>query len=153
MPAWMHRFVSIHGERHPHGVTYDFGKKLKADPRKLEILGDGTATKSYLYVGDCVDGFFLGFGKASAKVNLFNIGHTEFVNVRNVADIITDEMGLKNVKYNFTGGERGWIGDSPLVHLDTARIQKLGWKPKVSIEETVRRTVRWLLENPYVYKR
>lgn len=153
MQAWMYRFVSIQGERHPHGVTYDFVKKLKADPRKLEILGDGTARKSYLYVGDCVDGFFLGFGKASAKVNLFNIGHTEFVNVRNVADIITDEMGLKNVKYNFTGGERGWIGDSPLVHLDTARIQKLGWKPKVSIEETVRRTVRWLLENPYVYKR
>jgi UDP-glucose 4-epimerase len=153
MQAWMYRFVSIQGERHPHGVTYDFVKKLKQNPKELEILGDGTARKSYLYIGDCVDGFFTGFQKAGAKTNLFNIGHTEFVNVRTVADYITDEMGLKKVKYNFTGGERGWIGDSPLVHLDTGRIQNLGWKPRVSIEETVRRTVRWLLANPYVYER
>lgn len=153
MQAWVYRFVSIQGERHPHGVTYDFVKKLKADPRELEILGDGTARKSYLYIGDCVDGFFLGFGEAKARVNLFNLGHTEYVNVRAVADAITDEMGFKGVKYRFTGGARGWVGDSPLVHLDTSRMQALGWRPKVSIEETVRRTVRWLLANPYVYER
>ncbi len=153
MQAWTYRFVSVQGERHPHGVTYDFVKKLSQDPRELEILGDGTARKSYLYIGDCVDGFFLGFGKADARVNLFNLGHEEYVNVRKVADTIVDEMGLKDVRYRFTGGERGWIGDSPLVHLDTSRMRALGWKPKVSIEETVRRTVRWLLANPYVYGR
>jgi UDP-glucose 4-epimerase len=71
--------------------------------------------------------------------------------VKGVADIITDEMGLENVEYRFTGGERGWIGDSPLVHLDVSRLMALGWKPQVNIEETVRRTVRWLLANPYVY--
>ncbi|MCK4266187.1 MAG: hypothetical protein KAX31_02830, partial [Thermoplasmata archaeon] len=81
----------------------------------------------------------------------FNIGHTEYVNVRTVADIITSEMGLENVQYDFTGGERGWIGDSPFVHLDVSRIQALGWEPKVSIEEGIRKTVRWLVENPYVY--
>jgi UDP-glucose 4-epimerase len=153
MQAWMYRFVSIQGERHPHGVTYDFVKKLKANPKQLEILGDGTARKSYLHVEDCVDGFFLGFGKATGRTNLFNLGHEEYVNVKKMADIVTSEMGLKEVKYNFTGGERGWVGDSPLVHLDTGRMRALGWKPKISIEETVRRTVRWLLANPYVYKR
>ncbi|MDO9537825.1 MAG: GDP-mannose 4,6-dehydratase, partial [Thermoplasmata archaeon] len=153
MQAWMYRFVSIQGERHPHGVTYDFVKKLKQNPKELEILGDGTARKSYLYIGDCVAGFFMGFEKASAKTNLFNLGHEEFIDVKSVANIITDEMGLKDVEYKFTGGQRGWIGDSPLVHLDTGKIRALGWKPTVNIEETIRRTVRWLLENPYVYKR
>ena len=153
MQAWMYRFVSVQGERHPHGVTYDFVKKLKENPKELEILGDGTARKSYLYIGDCVDGFFLGFEKGTGRTNIFNLGHEEYVNVKKVASIITDEIGLKDVEFKFTGGERGWVGDSPLVHLDTGRIRALGWKPKVSIEETIRRTVRWLLKNPYVYKR
>ena len=151
--SWMYRFVSIQGERHPHGVTYDFVKKLKADSTQLEILGDGTARKSYCYVGDCIDGFFTGYEKAPGKAELFNIGQTEFIEVKKVADIITDEMGLENVEYKFTGGERGWIGDSPLVHLDVSKLMAYGWKPKVNIEETVRRTVRWLLENPYVYSK
>ncbi|MCK5309908.1 MAG: NAD-dependent epimerase/dehydratase family protein [Thermoplasmata archaeon] len=150
--SWMYRFVSIQGERHPHGVTYDFVKKLKADPTHLEILGDGTARKSYSYIGDCVDGFFTGYEKSPGKAELFNIGQTEFIDVRSVADIITNEMGLDNVEYNFTGGKRGWVGDSPLVHLDVSKLMAYGWKPQVNIEETVRRTVRWLLENPYVYK-
>ena len=149
--SWMYRFVSIQGERHPHGVTYDFVKKLKADSTQLEILGDGTARKSYSYIGDCIDGFFTGYEKAPGKAELFNIGQTEFIEVRGVADIITNEMGLDNVEYKFTGGERGWIGDSPLVHLDVSKLMAYGWKPQVNIEETVRRTVRWLLANPYVY--
>ncbi len=152
LKSWMYRFVSIQGERHPHGVTYDFVKKLKADSSKLEILGDGTARKSYSYIGDCIDGFFTGYEKAPGKAELFNIGQTEFIEVKGVADIITDEMGLDNVEYNFTGGERGWVGDSPLVHLDVSKLMAYGWKPQVNIEETVRRTVRWLLENPYVYR-
>jgi UDP-glucose 4-epimerase len=149
--SWLYRFVSIVGERHPHGVTYDFVKKLKANPAKLEILGDGSQRKSYLYIGDCIDGFFLGFEKSDKKVNLFNIGHTEYVGVKKVADIITSEMGLKNVKYDFTGGSRGWVGDSPFVHLDVSKLKSLGWAPKVSIEEGIRKTVRWLLANPHVY--
>jgi len=152
LKSWMFRFVSIQGERHPHGVTYDFVKKLKANPTQLEILGNGTAKKSYCYIGDCVDGFFTGYEKAPGKADLFNIGHTEFIDVKSVANIITDEMGLDNVEYNFTGGERGWVGDSPLVHLDVSKLMALGWAPRVSIEETIRRTVRWLLANPYVYK-
>jgi UDP-glucose 4-epimerase len=151
--SWMYRFVSIVGERHPHGVTYDFVAKLKLDPTRLEILGDGTQRKSYLHIQDCINGFFLGFEKAHAKTNLLNIGHTEYVDVKTVADIVTSELGLENVRHNFTGGERGWVGDSPFVHLDVSKLQSLGWQPKLSIEEAIRRTVRWLVENPYVYQR
>ena len=150
--SWMFRFVSIQGERHPHGVTYDFVKKLKANPKELEILGDGTARKSYCYIGDCVDGFFTGYEKSPGKSELFNIGQTEFIDVKSVADTITNEMGLADVEYKFTGGQRGWVGDSPLVHLDVSRLMSLGWHPKINIEQTIRRTVRWLLENPYVYR-
>lgn len=150
--SWMYRFVAIQGERHPHGVTYDFVKKLKAEPTQLEILGDGTARKSYSYIGDCIDGFFTGYEKASGNADLFNIGQTDFIDVKSVADIITDEMELDSVQYNFTGGQRGWVGDQPLVHLDVSKLMALGWRPQVSIEETLRRTVRWLLKNPYVYK-
>ncbi|MCK4756900.1 MAG: NAD-dependent epimerase/dehydratase family protein [Thermoplasmata archaeon] len=149
--AWMFRFVSIQGERHPHGVTYDFVKKLKANPREMEIIGDGTSRKSYCHVDDCVEGFFTAFEKASGKVNLFNIGNTEHVEVKKLASYVTDEMGLEDVEYKFTGGTRGWVGDSPLVQLDIGKLRALGWEPKISIEETVRRTVRWLLANPYVY--
>ncbi|MCK5039241.1 MAG: NAD-dependent epimerase/dehydratase family protein [Thermoplasmata archaeon] len=150
--TWMFRFVSIQGERHPHGVTYDFVKKLKADPSQMEIIGDGTSRKSYCHVDDCVDGFILAFEKAKGQVNLYNIGNSENVEVTTLAGYVTDEMGLENVKFNYTGGTRGWVGDSPLVQLDISKLQALGWEPKNNIEQTVRRTVRWLLANPYVYE-
>ena len=94
---WMFRFVSIQGERHLHGVTFDFVKKLKADPATLEIIGDGTSRKSYCYVGDCVDGFFTAYKKATGKINLFNIGNTENVEVKTLAGYVTDEMKLADV--------------------------------------------------------
>lgn len=149
--AWMFRFVSIQGERHPHGVTYDFVRKLKENPRRLEIIGDGTSKKSYCHVDDCVDGFLMAYEKARDRVNLFNIGNTEFVDVTTLASYVVDEMGLDAVEFDYTGGARGWVGDSPLVQLDISRLRALGWEPKNSVEQTVRRTVRWLLENPYVY--
>ena len=145
--CWIFRFVSVVGERHPHGVTFDFYHKLKADPTTLEILGDGTQRKSYMYIEDCIDGIMLAYEKGKEKVNIFNLGWESYINVKTVADIITDELGLKNVKYEYTGGERGWVGDSPLVHLSVEKLKGLGWQPKVSCEEGIRKTVRWLREN------
>jgi UDP-glucose 4-epimerase len=145
--GWIFRFVSVVGERHPHGVTYDFYHKLKKNSTKLEIIGDGTQRKSYMYIGDCIDGIMLAYKNASEKVNIYNLGWEEYINVKRVADIITDELGLQDVKYEYTGGSRGWVGDSPLVHLSIEKLKALGWQPKVSCEEGIRKTVRWLREN------
>jgi UDP-glucose 4-epimerase len=151
MRGWMFRFVSVVGERHPHGVTYDFVKKLLANPRELEIFGNGKQRKSFLHVKDCVSGFMHAYRHAKGKVNVFNIGNVDTIGVSRVADIVAEEMGLEGVKYRYTGGERGWIGDAPVVHLSIDRLRALGWKPEVSVEEGIRRTVRWLLANRWIY--
>ena len=148
MTSWIFRFVSILCERYSHGVVFDFMKKLRKNPRSLEILGDGKQRKSYLYVGDCIAGIMMALEKSSEKVNIFNLGHTEFLDVCKVADIIVSELGLEQPEYTFTGGTRGWIGDSPFVHLSVEKMQKLGWQPKIEIEDAIRRTVRYLQEHP-----
>mgnify|MGYP005628502157 CR=1 FL=1 len=153
MQSWIFRFVSWIGERYTHGVIYDFMKKLKSNPEELEILGDGKQKKSYLYVKDGVEAVFFAIENFKEKKNLFNLGHTEFMNVVDLANTVCDELKLENVKYNFTGGSRGWKGDAPLVHLDISKLQKLGWKPKTPIEEGVRKTVKYLMENPEAFER
>jgi UDP-glucose 4-epimerase len=146
--GFIYRFVSWIGERYSHGVVFDVMKKLAKDPVRLPLLGDGTQRKSYLYVKDGVRGIMLGVEKGSGNKNIYNLGHDRFITVVDVANIVVDELGLKNVRYEFAGGKRGWLGDSPLVHLDTSRIKALGWKPETSIEEGLRRTVRYLRERP-----
>lgn len=139
------RFVSWLGERYSHGVIYDFINKLKANPLELEILGDGKQKKSYLHVDDGVRGIFLALERARGRKNIFNLGHEEFMDVAMLADIVVEEMGLKRVSYRFSGGPRGWLGDSPVVLLDVTRMKNFGFCPRISIEEGVRRTVRYLL--------
>lgn len=153
MNSWIFRFVSLIGERYTHGVIFDFMKKLAKNPKELEILGDGEQKKSYLYISDCVDAMLTAIEKADGKVNIFNLGNVEYMNVKDVARIIIEESGLKGVKYKFTGGERGWIGDAPFVQLDVKKILSLGWRPKVSIEEGIRRTVRHLNKNKGLFAR
>ncbi len=143
--SWIFRFVSLVGERHPHGVTFDFVNKLNADPTKLEIIGDGTQQKSFLYISDCIDGIMFALENANENINIFNLGTDDYIVIKNLAGIVVDEMSLTDVKYEFTGGKRGWVGDAPMVYLSIDKIRKLGWEPKVTIEEGVRRTVRWLL--------
>jgi UDP-glucose 4-epimerase len=147
MQSWIFRFVSFLGNRYTHGVVFDFVKKLITNPAQLEILGDGGQKKSYLDVEDGVAAMLLALEKANDKINIFNLGNKTYMNVLTVADIICKEMKLDNVRYNFTGGNRGWIGDSPFVHLDISRISSLGWIPKYSIEESVKRTAAYLLSN------
>ena len=147
MRSFVFRFVSWIGERYSHGVVFDFMKRLRSDPTHLRVLGNGEQKKSYLYVKDGVAGIMLAIKEAGSNKNVYNLGNDYFISVVEVARIVLDEMKLKNVKLEFSGGERGWIGDSPLVHLDTTRVRKLGWKPQTSIEEGLRRTVRYLNEN------
>lgn len=148
--SFMFRFVSWTGERYSHGVIYDFVKKLLTNSHELEILGDGEQKKSYLHVEDGVRGMFLAVDRMPHVKNVVNIGHEGYIDVKEVARIVCDEMGIKDVTYRFTGGPRGWLGDSPFVHLDISRIKALGFRPEIGIEEGIRRTVRYLLNNSWI---
>ena len=148
MHCFIYRFVSWIGERYTHGIVFDVMKKLLADSARLPLLGDGTQRKSYLYVKDGIAGVMLGIDKAVAQKNVYNLSHDDFIDVRQVVSIILDELKLRDVRLEFAGGKRGWVGDSPLVHLDTSRIKALGWRPAISIEEGLRRTVRYLQQRP-----
>lgn len=147
--AWIFRFVSILGERYTHGHVFDFYKQLKNNPKKLKILGNGKQRKSYLYVQDCLDAMLLGIKKAKEKVNIFNLGGDSFCEVNDSIGWICNELGV-SPQLEYSGGDRGWVGDNPFIFLDTKKIQSLGWKPKISIQEGVVRTVRWLRENEWV---
>lgn len=148
--SWCFRFVSWIGERYSHGVVRDFVQKLMRNPKELEILGDGEQRKSYLHVADGIRGIFSAKENLKGRKNVLNLGHVEFMNVKDLANLVCEEMGLRDVAYRFTGGPRGWLGDSPFVLLDISRIQETGFQPQVSIEEGIRRTVRYLLENRWV---
>ena len=137
--SWIYRFNNIIGKGNTHGVIKDFVDKLNQDPYELEILGNGKQTKQYLNVKDCINALF------NVPEGIYNLSHDESIKVVNLADIVCDEMGL-SPKYRFTGGDRGWMGDVPITVLDNTKIKGFGWKPTVSLEESIRETVRYLNE-------
>jgi UDP-glucose 4-epimerase len=149
--SWIFRFVSILGERYTHGHVFDFYQKLRADPTCLRILGNGKQRKSYLYVQDCIDAIMLAIDKATDKVNIFNLGVDGYCELNDSIEWICQELSL-NPALEYTGGDRGWIGDNPFIFLDTQKIQSLGWIPKVSINEGVIKTVQYLRENEWVFE-
>ena len=140
--AWVYRFANIVGARSTHGIIYDFVQKLRENPKELEILGDGTQSKSYLAVENCVKAMIFAPEISHETFNFFNIGSEDWVNVKRIAELIVEEMGLKNVKFNFTGGDRGWVGDVPLMRLGIDKMKSFGWKPEITSEESVRRAIR-----------
>lgn len=146
--GYIFRFVSILGERYSHGHVFDFYQKLLKDPSKLPILGNGKQRKSYLYVQDCVDAILTATAQP-AKVAIYNLGTDEYCEVADSARWICGRLGL-NPQFEFSGGERGWIGDSPFIFLDCSRIRSLGWKPKLGIRAAVERTVDYLVENRWL---
>jgi UDP-glucose 4-epimerase len=148
--AWIFRFVSFLGERYTHGHVYDFYRQLSEDSAQLKVLGDGTQKKSYLYVQDGIDAILLAVEKASEKVNIFNLGTDEYIQVKDSIGFITKELGVKPT-LSFSGGSRGWIGDNPFIFLDCSKIRKLGWKPKLAIRDAVVNTLRYLKANEWVF--
>jgi UDP-glucose 4-epimerase len=136
--AWNFRFANIIGARSGHGVITDFVRKLKENPKELEILGDGKQTKSYLEVHECIDGMHFAVTHAKDPVNTFNIGSEDWIDVTTIADVVAEEMKLKGVKYRYTGGSVGWVGDVPKMQLGIDRLKALGWKPKKGSRESVR---------------
>jgi UDP-glucose 4-epimerase len=147
--AYIFRFVSILGERYSHGHVFDFYRSLRANPSELRILGNGRQEKSYLYVQDCIDAMLIAIEKSHDKVHVFNLGTEEYCQVNDSIGWITGHLGLDPVR-TYTGGERGWIGDSPFIFLDTARIRSLGWKPKLSIRDGIIKTLDYLRANPWL---
>jgi UDP-glucose 4-epimerase len=147
--GWIFRFVSILGERYSHGHVFDFYKKLRADPHRLHVLGNGRQRKSYLYIQDCIDSILMAIEKAQDKVNIFNLGTDEYCEINDSIRWITEHLGL-DPELTYAGGERGWIGDSPFIFLDCGKIRSLGWTPKLSIREGVVRTLEYLQSNSWV---
>lgn len=145
---WAFRFANVVGERCRRGVIWDFVHKLRRNRRVLEILGDGRQSKEYLHVKDCVEGMMCGYQGSSERVNIFNLGIDEQTTVDRVADIVIEEMGLSEVKRNYTGGRSGWIGDNPIVELSIAKLKRLGWKPSTPAEQAIRIATRWTISRP-----
>jgi UDP-glucose 4-epimerase len=149
--AWIFRFVSLLGPRYTHGHVIDFWRRLRRDPTRLDVLGDGHQ-KSYLHVGDCVSGMLLAIARSKEPINLFNLGHHDWIEVDQSIAVITATLAV-SPRIVHAGGERGWVGDSPRVLLDTARLRALGWAPTRGIEESIVETLAFLEANPFVNDR
>jgi UDP-glucose 4-epimerase len=147
--AYIFRFVSILGERYTHGHVFDFYAKLLANPHQIEVLGNGKQRKSYLYVQDCIDAILTVSEKATDPVTVVNLGASEYCEVSDSLSWICERLGL-NPKRAYTGGARGWIGDSPFIFLDNAKLKAFGWKQTLSIRAAVERTLDYLRANRWV---
>lgn len=150
--TWIFRFASLLGPRYTHGHVMDFWRKLRSDPSRLEVLGDGHQRKSYLHVSDCLSAMLLAIESARASINVYNLGHTDTIEVNDSIAIVTRALGVRP-RIEYTGGERGWVGDSPRIDLHTGRIRALGWRPTRSIEESVVETLGFLEVNPFAARR
>jgi UDP-glucose 4-epimerase len=147
------RFVSILGERYTHGHVFDFYCALKRDPTRLRVLGDGRQEKSYLYVQDCISAILTAaeHHQDQPGAHVYNLGTDETILVDESVAIIAEQLGV-SPEIEHTGGRRGWTGDSPLIHLDTARIRSLDWEPRLTIAQAVVRTLEWLSDNDYAWR-
>jgi len=149
MRGVVYRLANMIGSRSRHGVIWDFIHKLTKNPKRLEILGDGTQTKSYLMVDECINAMLFGLEHASERVEIYNIGSEDQISVAEIAKIVVEEMGLKDVKFQYTGGVeggRGWIGDVKTMLLDISKMKKLGWKPEYNSAKSVRMATTKILE-------
>ncbi len=154
--AYIFRFVSILGERYTHGHVFDFYKQLIEHPDRLRVLGDGSQRKSYLYVQDCVEALLHVTRAHTARgakhrTQIYNLGTAEYVQVNDSIRAICQALNL-SPKLEYTGGNKGWIGDNPFIYLDTAKIRATGWAPRLTIAQGIIATLRWLEANRWVYE-
>ena len=153
--GYIFRFVSILGERYTHGHVFDFYKQLVDHPDYLKVLGDGSQRKSYLYVGDCLEAVLHVIRRGEARqakhnVAIFNLGTDEYVQVNDSIRYLCRELNLQP-RLEYSGGNKGWVGDNPFIFLDTKRIRATGWKPALTIEQGIVSTLQWLRQNRWVY--
>jgi len=145
MRGYILRMGNVVGRRQTHGVGFDFINKLKADPGRLEILGDGTQQKSYVHVSDVINAHLFVAENTSDVVNVFNLATDDTLDVTSIAHIVLEEMGLQGAQLAYTGGDRGWKGDVPQVRLPAEKLKALGWRCGHNSMQAVRRSVREML--------
>jgi UDP-glucose 4-epimerase len=150
--GYIFRFVSILGERYTHGHVVDFYRQLRAHPDRLDVLGDGHQRKSYLYVQDCIDAMLLVIERGSDPLTILNLGTDEYCEVSESVAWISAHLGL-SPRVVFGGGTRGWIGDSPFIFLDCSAARQMGWRPSLTIRDSVIRTVAFLERNAWILDR
>ena len=136
------RFANVVGDWQTHGVTFDFVRRLRADPAQLVVMGDGTQDKSYIHVDDVVAAMITASPGASGSFEVFNVGTGDTITVARIAEIVAEEMGLANVIFHFGDDPRGWRGDVPIVKFDDDRIRSLGWQQTMTSEEAIRASIR-----------
>jgi UDP-glucose 4-epimerase len=141
MKAYIFRPANVVGKCQTHGVAYDFIRKLKANPHKLEILGDGSQSKSYIHVEDLIDAIHFVMENSQDLFNYYNVATDDYIDVKRIAEIVIEEMGLKNVSLLFGPEKKGWKGDVPIVRFNLDKIHRLGWSAKMNSEQAVRRSV------------
>lgn len=142
------RFANVVGPRQTHGVGYDFIRRLRADPIRLRILGDGTQKKSYIHVEDILRAIRISDEHANGNYAMFNVATDDYITVAEIADLAVKVSGLtlREIKYEFTGGDRGWKGDVPVVRFDCSKIKALGWKAKRTSAEAVTDAMKAMIE-------
>lgn len=148
MRSWIFRFPNVVGDRLTHGVVHDFIKQLQSDPTQLTILGGGEQLKPFLHVNDLIDAMLLAQKRLLEPVNCLNVGPETRTTVRQIAEIVVEEMGLDDVPFHFTGGTGGWKGDIPRYQYDLTRIKSLGWRPRHTSDQAIRLAVRQTLNPP-----
>ena len=146
------RFANVVGSHQTHGVGYDFVRRLMNNPHELQILGDGTQSKSYIHVSDVISAIMLLEIKSLRGFSYYNVATSDYITVTEIADIVVGTMGLKNVAYKYTGGNRGWKGDVPVVRLNSNKIRSIGWANAYSAKESVCRSVQSILEDARLNK-
>jgi UDP-glucose 4-epimerase len=142
------RFANVVGPRQTHGVGYDFVRRLKADPTRLRILGDGSQRKSYIHVEDVLAAIAVGDGATNTRDDVLNVATEDYITVREIADLAVRLTGLDpgSVRYEFTGGDRGWKGDVPIVRFDCSKIKALGWRCRRTSADAVSDAMAAMLE-------
>jgi UDP-glucose 4-epimerase len=150
LQAWVFRFANVVGPRQTHGVVFDFIHRLKTEPTSLSILGDGTQSKSYIHIEDILEGIWLARKNADAQYNYFNLSTDDHITVSEIAGIVTETMGLGDVRRVYSGGDRGWKGDVPVVRLETTKIKKLGWRARYSTWDAIRSSARNIYESSLI---
>jgi UDP-glucose 4-epimerase len=155
--GYIFRFVSLLGERYPHGHVIDFYKSLCKDPTSLRILGDGTQQKSYLHIAACISGMLGVIEEKTAleskhRVEVYNLDYPEYIKLTASVKWICEHLGV-DPRLDFQGGDRGWVGDNPFVFLDVSKMRQTGWEPKFTIRESIIATIDWLVANPWLLER